>query len=157
MAAVDRHKKDPDTRAAQQKSGMWGPSHERQGRSGLSAEELSVRRQRDAAKRDIVVAHALRRETADRASWDRCWHYTSKPIGQASQHLQWWSHRQWPRSFKEMKGWEQRLLERLESDALKETHKDAVAQHGGACSAKRFRVASSSTGATEHCSMSSMD
>ena len=157
MAAVDRYKKDPDTRTAQQKSGMWGPSHERQGRSGLSAEELSVRRHRNAAKRDIVVARALRRETADRASWDRCWHYTSKPVGQASQHRHWWSHRQWPRSFKEMKGWEQRLLERLESDELKETHKDAAAQHGGTCSAKRFRVASSSTGATEHCSMTSMD
>ena len=55
-------------------------------------------------------------------------------------------HREWPRSFDELKSWEQNLLTRLVTRELEDTYKDAVAQHGGAVSAKRFRVGTPPTG-----------
>ena len=137
---MEKHKNDPNTWNARQKSGAWGPVHERRGRSGLCAEELTVRKQRKYAKRDIVVAKALRRETSDRRSWERYGSYTQGPAPEECEHLQWWTHRTWPRSFHELKRGEQNLLTRLENGELGDKHKDAVEQHGGAVCAKRFRV-----------------
>ena len=140
MGAMEKHRNDADTRNARQKSGFWRPADERRGRSGLCDEELTVRDQRDYAKRDIVVAKALRRETSDRRSWERYGSYSQGPAPKECEHLQWWTHRKWPRSFDELKGWEQNLLTRLENGELEEQHQDAVERHGGPVCAKRFRV-----------------
>ena len=139
-AAITKHLDDPDTQNARKRSGVWGPPHERWKRSGLSGEELIVRDQRQAAKRNIAVAEALCRETADRTSWYRYGTYSQRSARTEYSHLQWWMHREWPRSFHELKRGEQHLLTRLQNGELADQHQDAVDRHGGPVSAKRFRV-----------------
>ena len=141
MEAMDEHRNHPRTRDAQEKSGLWGPVHERWGRSGLSDKELTVRNERDATRRDIAVARALRREISDRRSCDKWGSCSEEPASKECEHLQWWTHRKWPRSFQQLKRREQNLLTRLENGELEDKHKDAVEQHGGAVCAKPFRVA----------------
>ena len=140
MGAMEKHRNDAGTRNAREKSGFWGPAHERRGRSGLCGEELTVRDQRDAAKRDIVVAKALRRETSDRTSWEKWGSYSQRPAPKECERSQWWTHRKWPRSFDQLNSGEQDLLTRLENGELADQHQDAVDRHGGAVCAKRFRV-----------------
>ena len=125
--AVERHKNRPETRKAQLNS-------------GLEEEEREARDARSAAKRDVVIARALRREVADRASWDTHGVYEQRMEQTGAEHLHWWRHRHRPRRLEELTVRERTLVKRLRAGELEETLQCAQERHGGAVAVKAFRM-----------------
>ena len=137
LDCVERHRRKPATIKAQRNSGIW---HGRRGRSGLDRKGRDARDAWFAAKRDFVMALAVEREVSDRAYWDRCWEYGPWKAQDASEHLQWWNWRRWPRRYGHLTPWERMQLDRLHSGELRDTLKRARERHGGEVTAKRFRM-----------------
>jgi len=134
LNAVERHQNTPETKKAQLNSGK------RYRCSGLEEEERQARDAQKAAKKDVMKARALRREVADRASWDTHGRYGQWTEETAADSVQWWTNRHWPRRLKELTVRERTLLKRLRAGELEETLQCAQKRHRGGVAVKAFRM-----------------